>query len=486
MENNFKVHSIKYNAVMNFILTASNFIFPLITFPYVSRVLQASGNGKIAFAASIANYFALVASLGIPSYGVRACAKVRDDRDKLSKTAQEILIINFVSTIITTVTYVICIFLVPDFRNEKALFLINAINVFLNMFGANWIYQALEQYDYITFRNIAFKVISIIMMFLLVRSSGDYVIYGSITVFASVGSNVLNFLRLPKFINIKRYGDYHFKQHLKPIFILFAQSLAINVYTNLDTAMLGFMKSSEEVGFYSAAIKMENIEVSLVAALGGVLLPRMSLYVAKGDRANFDKTLNLGLNFTMCLGAAVTAYSVAESADIIMLLAGSGYEPAIPVMQIISFAVFFNGIATILSTQILVPLERESVALVATIIGALVDFFMNLFLIPLYGASGAAFSTVLTEVVVGAIEAIAARQILSRNKKTLHPVRYVVIGIISAVVCFGVGHVCQSINILVRILVTFVVFDVVFVAILFVVRDGFSKDVVSFVRRKSK
>lgn len=152
-------HSVKYNFIMNFILTASNFIFPLITFPYVSRILLASGNGRVNFAASVANYFMMVASLGIPTYGIKACAKVRDDKDALSKTVQEILIINLVSTVLVTLTYLICIFTVPKFVQDKTLYLIEGVNIVLNMFGVNWLYQGLEQYDYITARSVIFKFI---------------------------------------------------------------------------------------------------------------------------------------------------------------------------------------------------------------------------------------------------------------------------------------------------------------------------------------
>ena len=190
---------------MNFILTASNFIFPLITFPYVSRILMASGNGKVNFAASVANYFMMVASLGIPTYGIRACAKVRDNKESLSKTAQEILFINLVATVLVTLTYVICIFTIPRFSQDKTLFLIEGINIVLNMFGANWIYQALEQYDYITARSVFFKFVSMILMFLLVHQQSDYRVYAAITVLAAVGSNVLNFLRLRRFIVFRKF-----------------------------------------------------------------------------------------------------------------------------------------------------------------------------------------------------------------------------------------------------------------------------------------
>ena len=120
-----KQHSVRYNFIMNFILTTSQFLFPLITFPYISRVLLATGNGKVTFVASVANYFMMVASLGIPTYGIRACAQVRDDKDKLSKTAQEIFLINLVMTLLVCITYVICLYTVPRFQADRTLFWIN-------------------------------------------------------------------------------------------------------------------------------------------------------------------------------------------------------------------------------------------------------------------------------------------------------------------------------------------------------------------------
>lgn len=166
-----KLHSVKYNFLMNFLLSASQFVFPLITFPYVSRVLLAEGSGKITFASSVANYFLMVASLGIPTYGIRACAQVRDDRRKLSRTAHELLLINSITTLLVAITYVICVLAIPRFKEDEVLFLINGVNIVLNMVGMNWLFQALEQYDYITIRSLIFKIISVVMMVILVHQN---------------------------------------------------------------------------------------------------------------------------------------------------------------------------------------------------------------------------------------------------------------------------------------------------------------------------
>ena len=435
-----KTHSIKYNFIMNFILTATNVIFPLITFPYVSRVLQATGNGKVSFAASVANYFMMVASLGIPTYGVRACARVRDDKKELSKTVQELFIINFVVTAFVIITYLILIFSVPRFREDRVLFLINGINVVLNMFGMNYVYQALEQYDYITIRSIFFKLISIALMFLMVHQQSDYIIYGAITVFAAVGSYVFNFVRINKYIDFRLYGKYDLKKHLKPIFTLFAQNLAVSIYTNLDTIMLGFMKTDADVGYYNVAVKIRGLLLSFVASLGNVLFPRMSYYVKKNMMEEFKKYMVKALNFELLMSLPLSLYFVLYSKESILFMAGSGYEGAILAMQIIIVAVIPNGLTGVLGIQVLTAMEKERYVLYSVIVGAVVDFLLNLVLIPNYGAAGAALATTITEFLVLLVQFLYTKDLLYEVKKEFRWYYYLSICIIAGIMAYLVKY----------------------------------------------
>ena len=427
-----KIHSVKYNFVMNFILTASQFIFPLITFPYVSRVLQASGNGKVSFAASVANYFMMVASLGIPTYGIRACAKVRENKELLSKTVQELYIINLIMTILVTLTYLLSVFLVPRFQEDRALFLINGLNIVLNMFGMNWVFQALEQYDYITFRSISFKLISIVLMFLLVHEPKDYVIYGSITVFAAVGSYILNFIRIRKLIDFRLTGDYDFKQHIKPILVLFSQSLAVSIYTNLDTVMLGFMKTPADVGYYNAAVKIKKLLLSLVSSLGGVLLPRMSYFLKKQRIKEFKDYTLKALNFSLLMSIPLTVFFVLYSNSAILFLAGEGYSGAVLAMQLITIAVIPNGLTGILGIQVLTSLEKEKYVLMSVITGAIVDFLLNLVFIPQLGAAGASLATMIAEFCVLFVQVFFTKNLLWDIREGFRIQWYFLLTIISA------------------------------------------------------
>lgn len=463
-----KQHSVKYNFLMNFILSASQFLFPMITFPYISRVLLAEGNGKVTFAASVANYFLMAASLGIPTYGIRACAQVRDRRDELSKTAQEILLINFITTVLVTVTYLICIVAVPRFRADKTLFLVNGINIVLNMVGMNWLFQALEQYDYITFRSLAFKVISIILMFAAVHEETDYVIYGGITVFAAAGSNLLNLVRARQYIDFRWMGGYHLKRHMKPILILFAQSLAISIYTNLDTVMLGFLKTDTDVGYYNAAVKIKSILVSLVTSLGNVLLPRMSYYAKERKKREFMDTMGMALNFTMLMSIPLAVYFCMFSTESIRFLAGGGYEGAIRAMEIITVSIVPIGVTGVLGIQVLTAIEKEKYVLYSVITGAVVDFILNSLWIPAHGAAGAAFATVIAEFAVLVVQLVFTRELVWKIKRNLRGHKYLLLVILAGVAAYGVKRLGIQSNFMVLVVSAVVFYGIYGVGLLWI------------------
>ena len=192
MEN--KNTSVKLNFLMNAILTISAFIFPLITFPYVSRILLPEGTGKVSFATSVVTYFALFAQLGIPTYGIRACAKVRDNKEKLTRTVQEIFIINIVMSLITYIVFFLVLNIDPRMQADKTLFVITSSTILFNAIGMDWLYKGLEKYTYITIRSIIFKFIALLAMFMFVHQKSDYIVYGGISIFAGSASNICNLL----------------------------------------------------------------------------------------------------------------------------------------------------------------------------------------------------------------------------------------------------------------------------------------------------
>lgn len=405
--------SLKVNLIMNMLLTVSSIVFPLVTFPYISRVLHADGVGKVTFIASIVSYFVMFAQLGIPTYGIRACAKVRDDKEKLAKTVQEIFFINTVMTVLSYAVLLILCFSVDRLREESALVLIIGITVLLNTFGMEWLYKALEEYKYITTRAILFKFIAVVMMLLFVKESGDTLIYGAISIFASSAANILNFINIRKYVDFyKIRSSYSIKPHMKPILVFFALSCAATIYTNLDTVMLGFMHNDAAVGYYNASVKIKGILLSIVTSLGAVLLPRLSYHVERGERDKFIELSNKSFQFIMIISMALTFYFVLYSKEVIHFLAGSGYNESILPMQIILPTVIFIGITNLFGIQILVPLGKERLVLYSVIVGAVINLLLNIYLIPRYSYLGTAFSNLIAELAVLAVQVYFIRDMV--------------------------------------------------------------------------
>lgn len=405
---------------MNAILTMSTFIFPLITFPYISRVLLPAGTGRVNFSTSVISYFSMFAQLGIPTYGIRVCAKVRDNREELTRTAHELLFINLVMNLFSYVVLGITLFTVPRFIEDRILITIISLTIILTSIGMEWLYKALEQYTYITVRSVAFKIIALLATFLLVHQKSDYVIYGGISIFAASASNVLNLFNAHKYIGFKPIGNYNWRRHMKPVAIFFAMACATTVYTNLDNVMLGFMTTNIDVGFYGAAVKIKNILVSIVTSLGTVLLPRASYYVEHGEMDSFRRITRKALNFVFLLATPLSLYFILFARQGIYLLSGSAYEGSIAPMQVIMPTLLLIGVTNVLGIQILVPTGREKVVLYSEIAGAIVDVIINALLIPSMKSTGAAIGTLVAEAVVLIVQYYALRKEIGETVRRIH------------------------------------------------------------------
>lgn len=399
-----KLKSLKLNFIMNAILTMSSFIFPLISFPYVSRVLLPVGTGKVSFAISLISYFSMFAQLGIPTYGVRACAKVRDNREELAKTVHELLFINLVMCVISYVILAATLIFVPRFQGERTLYITVSFTIILTSIGVEWFYKALEQYAYITIRSIIFKFAALIAMFLLVHEQEDYVIYGGISILAASASNIFNFLNIHRYIDLRPIGNYNITRHWKPVAIFFAMSCATTIYTHIDTVMLGFMAADEDVGYYNAAVRIKQILVGIVTSLGTVLLPRASYYIEQGLMDEFRHISKKALNFVFLIAAPMMLYFILYAKQGIYFLSGLSYTGSIIPMQIVMPTLLIIGLTNILGIQILVPLGKETVVLYSEIAGAIVNLIVNALLIPRFASVGAAIGTVAAEFVVLAVQ----------------------------------------------------------------------------------
>lgn len=435
--------SLKKNAVLNIIRTTCGIIYPIITFPYASRILLPEGIGKVNFANSVISYFVLIAGLGIGTYGTREAAKIREDKIALSNLVKELFTINIISMAIAYLLLGISLCIVPKFQTYKTLLLVSSITILFTTISFDWVYSALEEYGYITVRTIIFQCISIGLLFLLVKTKEDYVAYLGIGVISSVGANILNCIHLRKYITIKTRYTLQLKRHLKPIFILFGMALITSVYTMLDTTMLGFLADDTQVGYYSAATKLNKMVLVFVTSACAVLFPRLSLYAAKGTKEEFQQLLNKSLAITMCFAIPATVGLSILSEPITLLFSGENYLPSVPVMRMMNPIIIIIALSNFIGIQCLIPLHQEKITLYSVCTGAVTNFTLNIVLIPQFGAFGAAIATLCAESVVTIFQLLAARKYIQ-----IRPLFKVLSDYIISSVFMGMAvYICTQLNI---------------------------------------
>ena len=424
---------------MNSLLTAASAFFPLITIPYLSRVLMAYGVGKVNFALHVVLYFKMFAQLGIPVYGIRACAGVREDRAELSKVAHELLAISLITSFLSCAFLFVTVALIPRLCDDKILYVLFSSIIFLEAVGMEWLFKAMEQYTYITVRSLVFKLIGLIVMFLMVRDGDDYVYYALVIVIASYASLLLNLFGARKYIDLRPVGKYDLKRHMKSIMIFFFMACATTVYTNLDEVMLGFMTNDACVGYYHAAVRIKSLLVALMTSLGAVLLPRLSFYIEQGMKKEFESVCNKAVNYIFITALPLTVFFIIQAGNVIEVLAGSAFLQSVSVMQIIMPTVFLIGLTNILGIQILVPTGREKLVLYSVMAGALTDLVLNLLLIPVYGPDGAAMGTLAAEAVVLLVQLWFLRNEISVFFKGIQYLRIAAVLIISTALLIFLG-----------------------------------------------
>lgn len=392
-----KRKSLARNAIMNGIKTVITTVVPVIIFMYASRVLYSEGIGKIGFSKAFVSYFVIVAMLGIVNYGTKEVAKVRDDKIALSRLSQELLIINLAATAFSFVFFLFVIRF-GTLSQYKTLLLINGISVILAPLGMEWLYNALEEYEYVTKRTCIVYAIGAISVFVFVHDSDDIWKYALIQTLMLSGTNVINFIHSRKYILLKNVGGYNFRKHIRPIFTLFILVLLVQIVTNLDVTLLGFFSGDEVTGLYSAASKTSVFIGSIISAMVMVFMPRIALDANKGKREEVSTLASVAINFIILIGLPASVGVTLLSEPIMYLLCGNGFAGAILPSRILAWRILFSSINCFVIVYLFIPISKEKWAIFTTGIAALFNFIGNMLLIPAFNQTGAAIVNICTEI----------------------------------------------------------------------------------------
>lgn len=432
--------NMKKNFIYNVLYQILILIIPLITMPYVSRVLGADGVGVYSYTYSIAYYFMIIAMLGLNNYGNRTIAKVRDNKEELSKQFCSIYAFQLISSLVMITAYLIYIF---TFDNQyKIITLIQAMYVISSMFDINWFFFGIEKFRLTITRNTIVKIMSLILIFVFVKTPNDVWKYTAILAGSTLISNMLLFPFLRKYIKIVKVSYKDVFKHFKPCLIVFLPVIAASVYKIMDKIMLGSMTTIEEVGYYENAEKVTQVPISIITALGIVMLPRVSNMLSNNQEEKVKQTIDKTMPFSMFLTFPMTLGLVLISKDFSVIFFGNEFEKSGYLIQLLSVTIIFIACGNVIRTQYLIPKEMDKEYIISTFLGAIINFISNCIFIPIYQSIGACIGTIIAEFIVMFYQLLVVKKELPIKRYIKNSIPF----LIKALVMFGITYIITKIT----------------------------------------
>lgn len=427
-----RTDGVKKNVVYNFFYHLLILLVPLVTTPYVSRVLGADKIGNFTYNYSIAAYFVLFIMLGLNNYGNRTIAAVRDDDAKLSKTFTSIYCMQLSIGSIVCLIYAVYILLF----SRTIMAVIMLLYVVSAVIDINWFFFGIEQFKLTIIRNTAIKILSVACIFTFVNDRNDIYIYAIVMVGSSLVSQLAMWPFLHRFIRFEKPSKHDVITHVKPNLILFIPIIAISLYKLMDKIMIGALSTDSDVGYYENVEKIINVPVSLVQALGTVMLPRMSNLVAHNQVEKGRRYLYLSILFSVLLSSSISFGIMGVCKEFVPVYYGNGFEPCIQIFLILAPSTIFMALANVIRTQYLIPKHKDKIYITSVFLGAIVNVIVNAALIPSLRGAGAAIGTLIAEATVCIYQLIMVKNELPLSKPLLRSSPMIASGIVMYILLY--------------------------------------------------
>lgn len=427
---------LRTNIAYNFIYQLLILFLPLVTAPYLARVIGAEGIGVFTYSYSIATYFVYFIMLGLNNYGNRVIASCQEDKKQRSLQFWSIYAMQAFCFALVGISYVFYVFVIS---NDIIIAAIQGLYVLSALFDINWFFFGMELFKLTVIRNAVIKIITTISIFIFVRSPSDTVTYVFIMCLSYLASQICLWPFLRKYICLEKPTQSQIFSHIKPNLVLFIPVIAVSIYNILSKIILGCIAGEAEVGFYESAVKITSVPIALVVAIGTVMLPHTSALFSKEEyekaNAHTDKTMIIIMAFT-----SAAAFGIALiSEPFTTLFYGPGFGVTAQVLIILAFTIPLLGFGNVIRTQYLIPNKRDSVFLVSALCGAIVNLATNFALIPLLGAVGAAIASLLAEIAVLLYQLVRIRKEIPLTRYTSYALLFIAAGMSTAFVSFLIG-----------------------------------------------
>lgn len=483
--------SVKSNAILNTLKTICSTIFPLITVPYATRILKAYNYGKVGTSNSIISYFLLIAMLGIVTYAQREGPAIRDSKEKFTMFASELFSINVYATIVSYICLFVLIYLSNKLKSYKPLLFIQSIQIILTTIGADWINTIYEDYFYVTIRYIIVQCVSLLLLFLFVRTPRDYLIYALIMSLATTGGNIFNVFYIRRYCKLRLLSLKKCSKHIKPIMKLFAVNITMTVYVSSDITILGLLIGNKDAGIYQLSAKIYTMIKQMLVAVFSVAMPRLSYYLGVENDESYINLLKNIFRSIVTLVFPLMAGLFILSPKLLMILGGKEFIIGDLSLKILSLATFASLFSYFFANCILVLFRKDNIFLIATMASACINVTLNFILIPIFSYNGAALTTLLAEIIMLFIVIYNSMNIelIQKNIKSIfYDLRVFISSLIG---CVFIVIICVFLDKLIvapliNVLVSFVISSIGFVIIEIILKNQFVINSIESIKRKFK
>lgn len=476
--------SIKVNYFYNTILTLSNLLFPMITFPFIARIIGPEGLGKVSFASNLALYFITFAQVGIPVYGIREISKNRDNLEIRSKVFSELLIINAITVIIALFFYGGLFIFNSKMQSDQALYFIAGISIFISMFSIDWLYSGLEEYKYIAIRSLIVRTIIVILIFGFIREKNDYLIYAIITAVGVLINNIFNLISAKGKV-IFRLKNLNIFRHRNALLALTSATIIGSIYTYMDVMLLGVIGSDIFVGYYTTSKKIAGLAVALIGSLGTVLIPRLSFYVDKKMNKEYTELIQRSLKFIYFLAFPAIVYIIIMAQEILLFFGGPEFIEAQMSLRLISLQLLFTSLATFFGFQVIIPFNDERSIVKANLLGAVSNIVLNLIFIRYFYHNATSFAIIFSEMIVTITLVFLSKKYttfkLFDSNSLLYLKGSIIFGLIIILIRIFLNY-----NYFIMLLITGLLSIIIYSLYLFLKKEEFSVMIFESVKRRIK
>ncbi len=462
-----KEKNIKKNAALNVIKQCTGAIFPLVTYPYISRTIGSDGFGRVSFADSFVSILIFIALLGIPVYAVREGSRIRDDREKFKVFSNEMFTISALSLLVSAAIIVLCVLFVPRVRLEAVLIIVLSIDIIASVLGRDWINNVYEDFAYISLRYVISHLIGVALIFIFVKNKDDLYVYALILAFTFSAGLFLNVFYTRRYAGFGLASFSSLKKHIAPILGLFSTTIAVKIYVSSDVLMVGFFRNNAEVGVYSLASKVYIIIKLLFNAIIATAIPRLANYLGKSDKNKHRDTLDSLKKFLLIFLFPAIAGLIMLSKETLYILGGEDFISGYKCIVLLSVALYAAVMANYYANAVLVPLRKEKIFIMASVIAAVLNITLNIFMIQLIGIEGAAITTVIAEFIVMNMCLYASKGYVDKPK--LKFIIGIILGTVAVVVCCAVIKMFIA-SVIMRVILSIVLSVILYSAIIYAFR----------------